>query len=273
MGVIRELILITFIFMVGVTVVPSTSATAQDSAGVSVVSGFLDDIPVDDQADIDKNANEKSTAKDKKKVKVEEDVNINLHFFISMGINLLAILILILLVYYPGNRNTGQIFTFVLFNVVIFILTYVLNEVKISMGAAFGLFAVFSMLRYRTRSISMKDMTYLFIFIALGLINAVHLKYGVQAFMNFFVIVVTFVLDSNLFFSPEGAKTIQYDNTELIRPENHSLLLQDLRSRTGLEVTRFRIERVDFLRDSVRITVFYKEIPGGIYTPKNGKKD
>jgi len=117
----------------------------------------------------------------------------------------------------------------------------------------------------------MKDMTYLFIFIALGLINAVHLKYGVLAFMNFFVIVVTFVLDSNLIFHPEGSKTIQYDNTELIRPENHTLLLQDLRQRTGLEVTRFRIDRVNFLRDSVRITVFYRETPGGIYTPKNGK--
>jgi len=134
MGIIRKLIFYTAIIATLVTLAPASLALAQDSGGSSMASELLDDLTTDDQAD--DLTKDKDKVKDKKKVKLEDDVNINLHFFISMGINMLAVLILILLVYYPGNRNTGQIFTFVLFNVVIFILTYVLNEVKISMGAA-----------------------------------------------------------------------------------------------------------------------------------------
>lgn len=118
--------------------------------------------------------------KEKKKknaaVRDKDAIQMNDMFFVNIGIDLIAILIIIIFVYYPNNRRREYIFTFVLFNVVIFLLTYVLNEVKISMGAAFGLFAVFSMLRYRTQGISMKDMTYLFIFIATGLLNAIHLE-------------------------------------------------------------------------------------------------
>ncbi|PKP23016.1 MAG: hypothetical protein CVU05_01485, partial [Bacteroidetes bacterium HGW-Bacteroidetes-21] len=106
-----------------------------------------------------------SKEKKEKKKKEKDVVKINANFFISIGMNLAAVLIIILLIYYPNNKKMDYIFTFVLFNIIIFLLTYVLNEVKISMGAAFGLFAVFSMLRYRTAGISMKDMTYLFIFI------------------------------------------------------------------------------------------------------------
>ncbi len=264
----RIIFKISFIVIVlACTCVPASGSEQEPRTDATVAienADFFSGIEVvQDTAAVDKKSKEKK--KDKK-----EDINLDDVFFYNLGINILAVLILILLVYYPGNRNKEQIFTFVLFNLIIFMITYVLNEVKISMGAAFGLFAVFSMLRYRTLSITMKDMTYLFIFIALGLINAVHLKYGVMAFINSFVIVVTFILDSNLIFHRESSKTIQYDNIELIRPENHSLLLKDLRERTGLNVSRFRIERVNFLRDSVRITVFYREVPGGLYAPKNG---
>jgi hypothetical protein len=208
----------------------------------------------------------KKKDKDKKKDKEKVDeVTITRDFFYSIGLNILSVLLLILLVYYPGNRNSEQIFTFLLFNIIIFIITYVLNQVKISMGAAFGLFAVFSMLRYRTSSISMKDMTYLFLFIALGLINAVHLRYEVMMLLNVFVILITFILDSNILFKPEGSKSIRYDNIDLIRPEHHPELLKDLRERTGLEITRFRIDRVNFLKDTARITVYFKEAAGGIF--------
>lgn len=213
---------------------------------------------------------QKSLKKKEKEKNKFEKITIDQAFLFSLGINLLAVIMLIVLVYYPGNRKSEQIFTFVLFNMVIFILTFVLNEVKISMGAAFGLFAVFSMLRYRTLSITMKDMTYLFIFIALGLVNAVHLKYEVMIVLNAIVIVVTFLLDSNLFYRQEYSKTIEYDNVDLIRPENHALLLKDLRERTGLQITRFEIRRVNFLRDSVRIIVYYRGLPGGIFAARNG---
>lgn len=225
-----------------------------------------------DEAQMDTiSAKNKDGKKDKEKNKFEK-LSINQSFLFSLGINLIAVVLLILLVYYPHNKNTEQIFTYMLFNLVIFIITFVLNEVKISMGAAFGLFAVFSMLRYRTASITMKDMTYLFIFIALGLINAVHLRYDVMLVLNSIVVFVTFILDSDILYKQEHSKNVQYDNIEMIKPENYTLLLEDLRQRTGLDINRFEIKRVNFLKDSARITVYYKEARKGGFIKKHSNR-
>lgn len=204
----------------------------------------------------------------------QSEIKITRVFYINMLINLVAMALLIMLVYYPGNRKPDQVFTFIMFNIIIFMITYVLNQVKFSLGAAFGLFAVFTMLRYRTRTITMKDMTYLFIFIALGLINAVQLRYDVMVVINAFVILITWIMDSNLIFKQESSKTIQYDDIEMIKPENHEALIQDLRKWTGLHITRFEIRQVNFLRDTVRLTVYFREWPGGIYSRMvNGNKE
>jgi hypothetical protein len=127
------------------------------------------------------------------------------------------------------------------------------------MGAAFGLFAVFSMLRYRTAGISMKDMTYLFIFIAIGLLSAIHLEYYENIAINAIIIVLTFALDSRLFFKPFNTQKIEYDNTELIKPENREKLLEDLKQRTGLKIYDVSIGRIDFLKDCANIKVYYHD--------------
>lgn len=196
--------------------------------------------------------------KDKKK-KDKDVIKINQTFFISLGINLATVLILILLIYYPNNKKMDYIFTFVLFNIIIFLLTYVLNEVKISMGAAFGLFAVFSMLRYRTAGISMKDMTYLFIFIAIGLISAIQLEYYELAILSGIIIVSTFILDGNVLIKRELSKSVQYENIEMIKPDNHSALIEDLKNRTGLKIHRIAINKIDFLKDTANIRIYYYE--------------
>ena len=148
-------------------------------------------------------------------------------------------------------------FTFFLFNIIIFIITFVLNKTNISMGAAFGLFAVFSMLRYRTEGISMKEMTYLLISIALGLINAIGLNIIPILVFNSIFVVFIFILDHPMIFKQEASKVIHYENIELIKPENHELLMQDLRTRTGINIHRFSISSIDFLKDAASITVYY----------------
>lgn len=208
-----------------------------------------EEMTVDQQAD---------KTKDKKKSK-KDKIQINEKFFILLGMNLAAVLLIISLIYYPNNRKMDYTFTFIIFNVVIFLLTFVLNKIKISIGAAFGLFAVFSMLRYRTAGISMKDMTYLFIFIAIGLISAIQLEYIELAVICGVIIVITFVLDANLIIKLESSKDIRYENIEMIKPENHEKLLNDLRNRTGLNIHRFSINRINFLRDSATIRVYYYE--------------
>jgi hypothetical protein len=197
----------------------------------------------------------KEKKSDKKKDK--DKIQINENFFICLAIDVVTVLLIILLIYYPNNRNKDYIFTFIIFNIIIFLLTFVLNKVKISMGAAFGLFAVFSMLRYRTAGISMKDMTYLFIFIALGLIGAIQLEYYELAILNGVIILFTFVLDGNVFMKREFLKTVQYENIEMIKPENHKLLIEDLRMRTGLNIHRITINKIDFLKDTANISIYF----------------
>ena len=94
-------------------------------------------------------------------------------FFIRFSINVVFVFLLIRVIYLPIYKNKEKIFTFIIFNLIIFLITFALNKVEMSMGAAFGLFAVFTMLRYRTEDISTTDMTYMFLMIALGLINSV----------------------------------------------------------------------------------------------------
>jgi len=203
--------------------------------------------------------------KGKKKKKDNEETffqvqfeKLNSIFFFRLLIDLLSIFILVRLVYYPIYRKKDFFFTFFMFNVVIFIITYLLNKVDLSMGAAFGLFAVFSLLRYRTENISAKDMTYLFIVIALGLITAVSKGTFVEILtINLIVIIIAYVLDGNLLVKNEMMQTIQYENIEMIKPEHNDALIEDLKKRTGLNIHKISIGKVDFLKDTAVIRIYY----------------
>jgi len=135
------------------------------------------------------------------------------------------------------------------------------------MGAAFGLFAVFSMLRYRTEDISIKDMTYLFLVIAIGLIAAVTkikdtsdmYEYLFLGIINAIIITTTYVLESNVLMKKEHAKVITYENIMLINAEREDELKEDIKQRTGLTVHRLSIQKIDFLRDAAQIKIYYYE--------------
>lgn len=182
-------------------------------------------------------------------------------------IDLLSVFLLIRLIYYRIYKNSEYFFTYFIFNIVIFLISFLLNKVELSMGAAFGLFAVFSMLRYRTEDISIKDMTYLFLVIAMGLIAAVTkikntsdaYEYVFLGLINLLVIVVTYLIETNIFFKKELSKIINYENIDLIKEENREKLLEDLRNRTGMNIHRISIGKIDFLKDSAQIKVYYYE--------------
>ena len=129
-----------------------------------------------------------------------------------------------------------------------------------SMGAAFGLFAVFAMLRYRTEDISTKDMTYLFLAIAIGLLNAVSKGNLDELIMiNVILFVVTFLLESNWIFKKEVAKMIWYEKIELIAPEHRAEMKEDLEARLGFKINRIEINKIDLLRDAAQVFIFYYE--------------
>ena len=154
--------------------------------------------------------------------------------------DLLAVCVLVRLIYYRIYRKTDLFLTFFTFNLIIFLITYLLNQVQMSIGAAFGLFAVFSMLRYRTEGLSAKDMTYLFVVIAMGLISVVSNGSWVQvALLNGLILLVVYLLEGNWLIRREFSKTIIYDRIGLILPERRLELLADLRNRTGLPIHRY----------------------------------
>jgi hypothetical protein len=184
-------------------------------------------------------------------------VTINERFVYAIAIDISTMILIFGFIYFPNYRNKEFMFTFFLFNIIIFIITFVLNKTNISMGAAFGLFAVFSMLRYRTEGISMKEMTYLLIAIALGLINAIGLGLLPILVFNAIFIAFIFILDHPIIFKQEVSKTIIYEKIELIKPENHTILLEDLRKRTGFDIHRFSITSIDFLKDATSINIYY----------------
>ena len=181
-------------------------------------------------------------------------------FFIRLFIDLASVFVLIRLIFYRNYKKADQYLTFFAFNLVIFLITYLLNKVEMSMGAAFGLFAVFSMLRYRTESISTKDMTYLFLVIAIGLLSAIS-KGGWDelALLNGIILTATFLLESNWLIKKEFTKNIVYDNINLITPEKRTELLADLKKRTGFNVHRVEIQEIDFLKDATRMTIYFYE--------------
>lgn len=181
-------------------------------------------------------------------------------FFMRLFVDIISVLILVRFIYFPIYKNREFFFAFFIFNLIIFLITFLLNKVEMSMGAAFGLFAVFSMLRYRTEGISMKDMTYLFLVIALGLISAVTKgNWDELILINSIILIVTYVLEGNWLIKKESSKFIQYENIEMIRPAKHSELIVDLEERTGLKINRITIDKIDFLKDTALIRIFYFE--------------
>ncbi len=195
----------------------------------------------------------------------EELQKLSSKIFFRLLIDLTAVFILVRFIYYPIYKHRELFFTYFIFNIIIFLISFLLNKVDLSMGAAFGLFAVFSMLRYKTEEIAIKDMTYLFLAIAIGLVSAVtkvkdtadHVEYIFLIGINAVVLIITYLLESNIFMKKESVKTILYENIELIKEGKDVELLADLKYRTGFNVHRYSVHKIDFLKDAAQIKIYY----------------
>ena len=171
-------------------------------------------------------------------------------------------LLIVRAIYYPITRRKDYLFTYLMFSVMVFFMCQVLSSVKLGLGFALGLFAIFGIIRYRTDPIPIKEMTYLFVVIGLAAINGLANKkvsYAELIFTNLSVLVVIYGIEKLWLLKNESRKTVILEKVDLIKPENHELLLADLRERTGLNIHRTEIGRIDFLRDTARVRVFYYE--------------
>lgn len=184
---------------------------------------------------------------------------------IRFGFFMLVLFFIVYFLYYRKTHRRDYFFTLVLLSVSIFFLIYLLGSVKVKIGFALGLFAIFGVLRYRTETIPVREMSYMFGVISLSVINALadSLSFVELIVPNLAIAVLiwlfeTFVLRKNL-----ASKLILYDRIELITPERRAELLEDLSKRTGLKITKLNIGSVDFLKDSAIIKIEYENDGNG----------
>ena len=174
--------------------------------------------------------------------------------------NLLIAYILIIFIYQKYHDNKDFVFTYFMFNSLIFFFAFILGNMDINIGFAFGLFAVFAILRYRTDPIPIKEMTYLFTVITIGVINAIgpnEVSVGELLFTNIILITMSYCLENYAKQKLLPRRTLEYDVLENLKPENHGKLVDDLEQRTGLSIKNFEIGRT-FI-DKANIKIFYEE--------------
>ncbi len=163
-------------------------------------------------------------------------------------------------VYYKNSGIKDYIFGYCMLNVLVFFICFTLKKFELDLGMALGLFAIFGILRYRTDPIPIREMTYLFIVIGIGVINALankNMSYAEIFVTNGLIFGLAAFLEQTPLLRHELEEKVRYENIELIKPEKHKELIQDLEARTGLKISRIELGEIDFLSDTVRLRVFY----------------
>lgn len=183
-----------------------------------------------------------------------------LGLIIRLVIHLGFVFILVRLIYYPIAKRKDFLFTYFLFSISIFTMCFLLESVKLEMGFALGLFAVFGIIRYRTDAIPIKEMTYLFIVIGMSVMNALinkKISLAELGFANVAIIALTYGLEKVWLLRHESQKLIVYEKIDLIQKGRRAELIADLELRTGIKVNRIEIGKIDFLRDTVLLKIYF----------------
>lgn len=232
------------------------SAVASEIEKAEAVNVFID---YDDEL----NQTEKMAVSVKQKRQSDEFVDTDhvTSLLIAFIINLIAIMIIVRWLYYPKCKRGEFFFTYILIAISTFMLIYVLGDVKLKAGIALGLFAMFSIIRYRTEQIAIREMTYLFTIIAVSAINGLtisELSIGEVIIINVLFIAVIVICESKLLISHYSYKVIKYDNIGLITPDKREELIADLEKRTGLKVIKVEVGAIDFLKDAAIVKMYYK---------------
>lgn len=175
------------------------------------------------------------------------------------GFNVVATTFVVLL-YSRISKRKEFYFSYFAISIAVFLLVYLLESVTLELGFALGLFAIFGIIRYRTDAIPPKEMTYLFVIIAVSVINALtedYVGYFGLFLVNLLLIGTLGALEKVLIMRQEDSLKIIYEIIENLHKDKEDELLKDLESRTGIKIKRYQIDRIDFLRDVARITIYF----------------
>lgn len=190
------------------------------------------------------------------------DYEATLKLLFRLVFNFGFVFVLVRLIYYPSAKRKDFLFTYMLISLSIFLLCFMLENVKLDLAFALGLFAIFGIIRYRTDAIPIKEMTYLFIVIAISVMNALvnkKISYLELVVANLAIIGITYGLEKVWLLRHESFKIVLYENIELIKSGQREALEKDLEERTGIKINRVEIGRIDFLRDTALLRIYFYE--------------
>ena len=177
-------------------------------------------------------------------------------------ITLIFLFILIALIYFRYSKKEKFLFTFFLIGIIVFFICSMLKEVDIAIGMGLGLFAIFTILRFRTRNFSLKDMAYIFTVIGISVINSVNVPdFPLIGFLiiNLIIITAAFILEEFMRKNSFSKQSVIFDDLELLKPRNKNKLTKDLSSRTGLNILRIKILKVDFKKEIADLEIYFKD--------------
>jgi hypothetical protein len=179
---------------------------------------------------------------------------------LRLFVNLVFMTILIRYLYYPIAKRKDYLFTYYLIGLITFFLCFGLKKLDIDTGMGLGLFAIFGIIRYRTDAIEIKEMTYLFLVIGISVVNSLasrQISVGEMMLINLTVVAVTYGLEYVWLIKHETRKVIVYEKIDLIVPGKHEEMLTDLQERTGLQINRFEVGKINFLEDTAQVRIYY----------------
>lgn len=179
---------------------------------------------------------------------------------IRLAFNLLVSFVVVHFMYARQSKRKDFYFSYLSVGTIVFLLSFLLNSVKLELGFALGLFAIFGIIRYRTDPIPIKEMTYLFIVIGISIINALannDVSFVELFFTNAAIVFGLWLLEKSLMLRQEESIRLIYEKIENIHSANKELLLADLHERTGIDINRYEIKKIDFLKKVAEITLYY----------------
>lgn len=183
-----------------------------------------------------------------------------IELIVRFTLNTSLIFLITHFMYAKNSSRKDFYFSYLAIGVIVFLLCFLLNSVKLELGFALGLFAIFGIIRYRTDAIPIKEMTYLFIIIGISVMNALSNKkvsYAELILTNAIIILGLWYLEKRLMLKQEKSIKLIYEKIENVNSENHEAMIDDFQQRTGINISRFEIEKIDFLRDVAEITLYY----------------
>ncbi len=181
-----------------------------------------------------------------------------LRFFLNVAV----VALIVRVFYYPKSKRRDYFVTFILISISVFLIIFLMGGVKLKTGVALGLFAIFGIIRYRTESVPIREMTYLFLIIAVSTINALDssISYVELLATNLLFIISIWAMESNRWVKHVASKLVLYDNVSLITPEREEELIEDLKKRTGLDIQRVEVGAIDFSKDTVMVKIYYEPL-------------